>query len=77
MSIVRNKALIYTAHPTGHVVPGVHTRLVDGKIDLDNEPLDGAVLVKALVISSDPYMRYRMRDPSIPMFCPPAPIGFP
>ena len=33
-------------------------------IDLDAVPLDGGCLVKALVLSVDPYMRIRMRDPS-------------
>ena len=27
-------------------------------------------VIKTLALSADPYMRYRMRDASIPMFCP-------
>ena len=34
-------------------------------IDLDNVPLNGGVLVKVLYLSVDPYMRNRMRDPSV------------
>jgi NADPH-dependent curcumin reductase CurA len=37
-------------------------------IDLDNVPLNGGVLVKALYLSVDPYMRNRMRDPSVPSY---------
>jgi hypothetical protein len=35
------------------------------KIDLDTVPLNGGFLVKTLVLSSDPYLRGRMRDVSI------------
>lgn len=75
MPTVRNKTLIYTAQPTSFLVPGVHTKLEEREIDLDNAELYGGVLVKVLVLSSDPYMHYRMRDPSIESFCPPLHVG--
>ena len=56
-------------------MPGVHTKLEEREIDLDNAELYGGVLVKVLVLSSDPYMHYRMRDPSIESFCPPLHVG--
>ncbi|KIJ39214.1 hypothetical protein M422DRAFT_175497, partial [Sphaerobolus stellatus SS14] len=36
------------------------------KLDLDNTPLDGGVLIKALYISVDPYQRNKMREPGSP-----------
>ena len=35
-------------------------------IDLDNVPLDGGILVKVLVLSIDPFLRRRMREPNLP-----------
>lgn len=46
-------------------------------IDLDNVPLNGGVLVKTLYLSVDPYMRNRMRDPSIPSYAPALDLGQP
>ncbi len=34
-------------------------------IDLENVPLNGGILIKALVLSVDPYLRGKMRDPAI------------
>lgn len=34
-------------------------------IDLDNVPLNGGFLIKAVALSIDPFMRSRMRDASI------------
>jgi len=52
-------------------VPG-KTTVYDASqsIDLDTVPLDGGVLVKTLVLSIDPYLRGRMRDPSIESYAP-------
>ncbi|THH00055.1 hypothetical protein EW026_g2429 [Hermanssonia centrifuga] len=77
MAIIKNGTVIYAEHPTNHIVPGVTTKYIEEDIDLDNVPLNGGVLIKTLALSSDPYMRYRMRDPSIPMFCPVVPLGQP
>ena len=77
MPIVKNTSLIYASEPNSYIEPGLHTKLVVETINTDTIPLDGGVLVKTLVLSSDPYILYRMRDPSIPMFCPPIPLGQP
>lgn len=75
--MIKNSAVIYATHPTGQIVPGETVKYVEGEIDLESVPLNGGVLVKTLSLSSDPYMRYRMRDASIPMFCPPLLLGKP
>lgn len=51
---------------TGYPEPG-KTTVYDNsqRIDVYNVPLDKGFLVKILVMSIDPYMRGRMRDPSI------------
>ncbi|THU92228.1 NAD(P)-binding protein [Dendrothele bispora CBS 962.96] len=38
------------------------------KIDLDNVPLKGGFLSKTLLLSPEPSMRERMRDPSLPSY---------
>ncbi|GJE93492.1 NADP-dependent oxidoreductase [Phanerochaete sordida] len=69
--MVKNGSVIYVAHPEKTIDPSVHTHYVEDSIDLDNVPLNGGVLLKTMYLSSDPYMRYRMRDPSQPAFVPP------
>lgn len=34
-------------------------------IDVDTVPLNGGFLVKVLVLSVDPYLRNKMRDPNV------------
>lgn len=80
MTIVTNGRLIYAAHPTGFQVPGVHTKYVEEQLDLDTVPLNGGILIKTLAVSSDPYIRLRMRDPadkSKAIIFPPVVIGLP
>ncbi|KAH8102036.1 NAD-P-binding protein [Cristinia sonorae] len=77
MPVVKNSKLIYIAHPTAEYQPGVHTKYVEEELDTDTVTLNGGILVRLIAVSSDPYMRYRMRDPSIPMFAPPLIIGEP
>ncbi|EEB98564.1 hypothetical protein MPER_01905, partial [Moniliophthora perniciosa FA553] len=64
MAFVRNGKLIFNEIPEGYPEPG-KTTVYDDKqtIDLDNVPLNGNVLIKTLVLSADPYMRSKMRDP--------------
>jgi hypothetical protein len=48
----------------GYPVPGKTTITVDSEIiDLDHVPLNGGFLIKTLVLSIDPYLRGKMRDP--------------
>ncbi|EKM57160.1 uncharacterized protein PHACADRAFT_208298 [Phanerochaete carnosa HHB-10118-sp] len=75
--MVKNGALIYVAHPEKNIDPAVHTRYVEGEIDLDKIPLNGGVLLKTLYLSSDPYIRYRMREPHLSSFVPPIQLGDP
>ncbi|RDX46264.1 NAD(P)-binding protein [Lentinus brumalis] len=78
MSPVKNGRVIYNEIPTGYPVPG-KTLVYDESqtIDLENEPLNGGILVKVLVLSIDPYLRRKMLDPSIPSFLPAFKVGEP
>ena len=50
----------------GFPIPGQTTVYDESQtIDLETVPLNGGFLVKTLVLSIDPYMRSKMRDPSI------------
>ncbi|KAJ8087197.1 hypothetical protein PM082_006027 [Marasmius tenuissimus] len=69
MAPVRNGRVIFKEIPTGYPEPGKHTVYEDSNtIDLDNVPLNGNVLVKSLVLSVDPYLRSKMRDPKEPSY---------
>ncbi|KAF7982667.1 hypothetical protein HWV62_27129 [Athelia sp. TMB] len=46
-------------------------------IELDTVPLNGGILIKVIVLSSDPYLRGRMRAPEIPSYMPAMQIGQP
>lgn len=75
--MVRNRALLYVSEPAKGIVPTENFKLSDGDIDFDSVPLNGGVLLKTLYLASDPYIRYRMREPHIPAFCPPIQLGDP
>lgn len=75
MPIVKNGKVIYTTHPEGAYEPGVHTKYVEEDLDTDAVALNGGILVRLIAISSDPYMRYRMRPEDQPMFAPAVPLG--
>lgn len=77
MPTVKNGSVVYAAHPEGDIEPDVHLKYVESEIDLESVPLNGGVLLKTIALSSDPYLRYRMRDPSIPHFVPPFDLGQP
>ena len=54
------------APPAVYPEPGKHVVYDESQtIDPDNSPLRGGVLLKLLAFSSDPYLRERMRDPSV------------
>ena len=54
---------------SGYPEPGKHTIYDDSEeIDLDHVPLNGGFLVKTIALSIDPYLRDRMRDPSVEKF---------
>lgn len=59
-----NKTFVFKKVPKGFPVPGQDLVTEDRPIDLDAVPQGGLVL-QNFVTSFDPYMRGRMRDPSI------------
>jgi hypothetical protein len=61
----RPSAYIVAGFPEPEKTTGTDT---SGTIDLENVALDGGFLVKTLVLSIDPYMRHRMREPDVPSF---------
>ena len=77
MPSVTNGRLLYIAHPTEFQVPGIHTEYVEEQIDLDNVPLNGGVLIKSLALSSDPYVRKRMKDSKSKRDIAPLKLGHP
>ncbi|KAI4519210.1 NAD(P)-binding protein [Schizophyllum commune Loenen D] len=70
MAPIRNAKVIYKEIPQGYPEPGKTTVYdASGTIDLDTVQLPAnAVLIKVLVLSIDPYIRGRMRDPKIPSY---------
>lgn len=72
MPVVKNGTVYYVQQPADMIVPGETVKYVEEEIDLDNVPLNGGVLLKTIAVSSDPYMRYRMRAPDSERtaFCP-------
>ncbi|KAI0342484.1 alcohol dehydrogenase [Trametopsis cervina] len=79
MALTRNPTLVYVSEPANGapIDANAHFKVINRDIDLENIPLCGGVLVKTLVVSSDPYLRYRFRDPAIQLFVPPVQLGFP
>jgi len=69
-----NKTLIFKKIPTGAPVPGEHLAVEDRPVDIDSAPKGGLVL-EILYASFDPYMRGKMRDPSIKSYAPPFQLG--
>jgi len=64
-----NKTLIYKKLPTGLPVPGEHLAVEPRETDIDTAPKGGLVLENQYA-SFDPYMRGRMRDPSVKSYAP-------
>ncbi|KAK7453492.1 hypothetical protein VKT23_011769 [Stygiomarasmius scandens] len=79
MVAVPNPRVVFLKHPPpGPPVVGEHLTLDNSRtIDIDNVPLNGGFLTKTLVLSPEPHMRDRMRDPSIPSYSTTYTIGAP
>lgn len=77
MAPTQNKSLIYKAVPETFPEAGKHLTVEDRPIDLDAAELNGGVLVKVLYTSFDPYLRGRMRDPTVKSYSPPLTPGEP
>ncbi|KAF9204595.1 hypothetical protein BGZ49_005112 [Haplosporangium sp. Z 27] len=71
-----NTSIIYLKHPTEYPVVGEHFA---AKTEADFKPVlkDGEILTRNIVISLDPYMRGKMRDPSKKSYSPAFEIGKP
>ncbi|KAM0748083.1 NAD(P)-binding protein [Meredithblackwellia eburnea MCA 4105] len=72
-----NTSLVYASLPKGAVVPGQDLKRFQGSIDVENVDLQGGVLVQNKALSLDPFMRGRMRDPSIKSYSPAYELGKP
>ncbi|KAH9937947.1 hypothetical protein B0H21DRAFT_825392 [Amylocystis lapponica] len=78
MAPVTNGRHLFNEIPKGFPEPGKTTiQDTSETIDLDNVPLNGGFLVKTLVLSIDPYMRGRMREPHIKSYSEPYLLGQP
>ncbi|GAA96675.1 uncharacterized protein L969DRAFT_20021 [Mixia osmundae IAM 14324] len=73
--MVPNRALTLSERPTAELIRGKHLKLVDGQIDLDNVPLNGGALAKVHWLSPDPYIKQRMRPPTVKSYVPMFEIG--
>jgi NADPH-dependent curcumin reductase CurA len=64
-----SKTLVYKQVPKGLPVPGQDLVIETREVDLENPP-KGGLVVKVLYASFDPYLRPKMRDPSIQSYSP-------
>lgn len=77
IKMVSNTKVIFAKIPTTYPVEGEHMVVEKDQIDLDADIPQGAILVKTLCLSVDPYMRGRMRDASIKSYSPAFPLNQP
>jgi NADPH-dependent curcumin reductase CurA len=75
--MVANTKVIFAKIPETFPVAGEHMVVEKGEIDLDADIPQGAILVKTLCLSVDPYMRGRMRDAHIKSYSPAFDLGQP
>ncbi|CAI6099061.1 unnamed protein product [Clonostachys chloroleuca] len=68
--MTQNKTLIYKKTPTTSLVAGEHLVVEDRPIDLNEGPPEGGLVAEVLYASFDPYLRGRMRDPSVKHYAP-------
>ncbi|KIM81535.1 hypothetical protein PILCRDRAFT_48592, partial [Piloderma croceum F 1598] len=75
---INNGRILYNEHPLSRPVPG-RTVIYDNSqtIDLETVPLNGGFLMRTIVLSSDPYLRTRIRPQEIKDVAPPFVIGQP
>ncbi|KAJ7777710.1 alcohol dehydrogenase [Mycena maculata] len=78
MAPVKNARVIFNSVPEGYPVPG-ETTVYDATqtIDLDAVPLNGGFLLKTLIVSVDPFLRGRMRQPEQKSYSPGFTLGAP
>ncbi|KAJ7477164.1 hypothetical protein B0H11DRAFT_1293397 [Mycena galericulata] len=77
--IVLNPRIVFAKRPeNGFPVVGEHITLDKTRsIDLEGVPLNGGFLTKTLLLSPEPAMRERMRDPKIPSYTTTLIVGAP
>lgn len=75
--MTNNTKVIFNKVPTTYPVVGEHIVVEKDTIDLEAEIPQGAILIKTLCLSVDPYMRGRMRDASVKSYSPAFPLGQP
>ncbi|KAK6531765.1 hypothetical protein TWF694_002934 [Orbilia ellipsospora] len=67
--MVQAKSLIYSQVPNGYPVPGQDLTVRASEVDITQAP-EGGVVLKVLLVSVDPYMRGKMRDPKTKSYSP-------
>ncbi|KDQ07301.1 hypothetical protein BOTBODRAFT_120227 [Botryobasidium botryosum FD-172 SS1] len=78
MAPVTNTKVIFKAIPKDWPVIGEHIVYdTSSSIDPEEHPLDGGILIKTLLLSPDPSVRGRMRDPSVKSYAPAFTLGEP
>lgn len=77
MSPIRNSSAVFNEIPEGFPVIDKTIIHKTETIDLEVVSLNGGILVKALYLSIDPYLRGLMRDPSIKSYSPAYEVGKP
>ncbi|KAJ7666676.1 hypothetical protein DFH06DRAFT_1085829 [Mycena polygramma] len=77
--LTENPRVVFAKRPgTGFPLPGEHVVYQKShSIDLDAVPLHGGFLTKTLMLSPEPFMRERMRDPSVNSYSTHSPLGEP
>ncbi|CAF0910026.1 unnamed protein product [Rotaria sordida] len=71
MAPIRNAAVIFSKVPIGYPENDKHIKYItDRTIDIDTVDTQGGIVVKNLVVSIDPYMRARMREPETKSYLP-------
>jgi len=77
MSTTKNLALIFTKVPTGFPVPGEDLQVKDVGFDLNQDAPPNGLVLEILYSSFDPYLRGKLRDPSIKTYSPAFLLGHP
>lgn len=75
--MVENKQVIFVKVPTTYPVAGEHLQVHTATFDLEQPLTEGQLMLKLLALSVDPYMRGRMRDPSVKSYAPAFELGKP
>ncbi|KIJ38261.1 hypothetical protein M422DRAFT_176890 [Sphaerobolus stellatus SS14] len=78
MTPIPNPRILYASIPTGYPIPGKNTKYDDSEqIDLENVPLKGGYLTRTVLISPEPWLRERLRDPIEVSCASPMRLGLP